>query len=312
MNNNNCKVKADDALDNALKLYKKSKKSGLLFNFIYGTSHKNDLCHNAIDFLNIAVANYRFSKIFDKYIECLILKAKIEGELNDGNCVYTLLDIGKYYTQNDTYDSIKALKYYNMALDYCFETNSDKIYIIFNKIISLYENESDHNKVVEICETFLSQYEHLLKENEIEKVYEKMADKCFLIGKYDKASFYFDKCAIIVNNKKYGAYLAEKFFHKSILSTLANDDYVGAKIKYNRYCEISATFSISKSGRLYSSILESIEQISEMNYTNVIKKYDYICRFQPDEINAFNYIKNINFQNENHLMNNNHTEIDIT
>ncbi|XWV24658.1 hypothetical protein QJ856_gp1126 [Tupanvirus deep ocean] len=311
MNNNN-KNKADESLENAQKLYKKSKKSNILFNFIYGSTYTNDLRHNAVDYLDIAITNYKFSKTFDKYIECLILKAKIEEELHDNNRIHTLLDIGKYYTQSNTYDLIKALSYYNMALDYCFETGSDKIYMIFDKMINLHEKDFNHNKVIDLCEVMISQYEHLLKDSEIERVYEKLADKYFLLGKYDKASFYFDKYATVVNNKKYGAYMAEKFFHKSILSTLANDDYVGAKNKYNRYCEISTTFGISKSGRLYANILDSIDQNSEVNYTDAVRKYDYICRFQPDEINAFNYIKNINFQNENHSTNNNNIEVDIT
>lgn len=300
--------KAEAAFEEAKKKITKSKS---LVSHFFG--NKEDLMDDALNDLNTAATNYKICKYYDKYIDMLLMKADLEKKLSNNEYLYTLIEIASTYRKIHL-DNKQALHYYELALAFCLEESTDKIFFVCKKIINIYENTidddtndsandtNDQTKVIEFCEEVISKYDHLINDSDVPYLYQKIAEKYFEMEIYDKAAIQFEKYINVYieknTDKKYLCYLLEKCIMKLILSILANDDYVGAKKKFDKYSDLVANFSISRSGKLVDEVLNTIDKMDEENFTDVVKDYDSYYKLTKSEVSVLFKIKKINFIDE--------------
>jgi len=305
------KNKYQEKADNATALAHKNinRSDNMFYKMIFGSTHREDRLNDSIDLLETAASNYKTAKDFDKYIDTLITKSKIEKELLDHKYIYTLISISEHYSKDEYLDESKSFYYYDLALEYCLENKTDSLYMVYDKIINLYEKLGKNNKVIEECEFILEKYKHLLSNMDAKKIFEKLGEHYFTLKKYDGAQMCFDECIKKISNKTYSNFLMEKFFYKAILASLANNDYIGSNKKFDKYCELSITFINSTIGKFIKQILLSI-QTNDLTYFHSAIDKCYIT-FTVSETSTLEEIEKIYFY---HALDNNtlDEEIDIT
>ena len=116
-----------------------------------------------------------------------------------------------------------------------------------------------------------------------------MAKHYFENGLYEKAYNLYDKHIEKIIDQKFGIFLAEKYFFRAIISTLANDDYVNAKNKFSEYGNISVTFKKSRYGILLQKILISIDKNDIAEFILSINKYEELYHLSLSETTALTF-----------------------
>ena len=294
--------KADIAFEKANKNIRKY--NSKVYRLLLPKEYTNNIKEETIDYLSIAAKNYKLIKSYDQYVKSLVLKADIEKEMDNSQYLSTVMELGNHFSYTDSFNETQAINYYNLALTHCLNTDSSKIFYIYEKIIDIHNKSHNPEEAIRICEEILSEYTHFLNDSNIEKVYGKLSEYYFEEKSYEKAYNIYHTHAKKLIDKKYAMFVIDKYFYKALLCTLANNDVVNAKNKYAEYCDDSALFASSRSAKFVNNILEAVYNNNGEEFANHVQEYDKISKLSNAEVSCLLQIKKLYFSDNG--------EVDLT
>lgn len=276
---------------------KKTRMSGSFFGTYFGSSSKAE---EACDMYMRAANMFKMAKNWraagDAFCKAAKLRLKTDSK---HNAAVSFIDAGNAYKKADPEEAIKCL------------TRAIEIYLDMGRFTIAAKH---HITIAEIYEADLLDIDKAVMHYEQAADYYKgeestsLANKCFLkvatyaaqLGQYQKAIEIYEQIGTYCMDNTLLKYGAKDHFFRAALCHFCID-MLNAKLAMERYEQMFPAFSDSRECKLLKKLLIAHEEQDADAFTNAVKEFDSITRFDQWHTSILLKIKKTIQEDENDL-----------
>ena len=225
----------------------------------------------------------------------MLLKADLEKIFMKVQYIYTMVELAEHFSSGSYFDIMQAIDYYNKALEYCLETNTDEVFKIYSKMVQLYEKIDGNENIITLSDKMVKDYFHLITQKDILSVYGKLAQHYYSSNQYIKSFEMYDKYAKKISTIRSNFYSSELIFFRSIISCIATKNLGLSKSKLDEYFIVYPFFECSEAGQIIKNIIYAIDEHNINNFNCAINYCNTMQFSTIDDKKIMNYLSRIYF-----------------